>query len=72
MDDPNGPETEEDGIRAEALRRLKVRQLSSVREANAGPERSLDNAEEYLAWAITYGMRTQAGSVGEPGKPAED
>lgn len=26
--DPNGPETEEDGIRAEALRRLKVRRLS--------------------------------------------
>lgn len=25
MDDPNKPETEEDGIRAEALRRLKVR-----------------------------------------------
>lgn len=24
-DDPNRPETEEDGIRAEALRRLKVR-----------------------------------------------
>jgi hypothetical protein len=27
-DDPNRPETEEDGIRAEALRRLKVRLLS--------------------------------------------
>jgi hypothetical protein len=26
-DDPNRPETEEDGIRAEALRRLRVRQM---------------------------------------------
>jgi hypothetical protein len=30
MDDLNRPETEEDGIRAEALRRLKVRQLLQV------------------------------------------
>lgn len=27
MDDPNKPETEEDGIRAEVLRRLKVRRM---------------------------------------------
>lgn len=27
MDDPNRPETEQDGIRAEALRRLKVRRM---------------------------------------------
>ena len=26
-DDPNRPETEEDGIRAETIRRLRVRQL---------------------------------------------
>jgi len=30
MDDPNRPETEEDGIRAEALRRSRVRLLSLV------------------------------------------
>lgn len=30
MDDPNRAETEEDGIRAEALRRSKVRLLSRV------------------------------------------
>ena len=29
--DPNAPETEQDGIQAEALRRLKVRQLSKAR-----------------------------------------
>jgi hypothetical protein len=31
--DPNAPETEEDGIRAEALRRLKVRRLSTEAKA---------------------------------------
>ena len=30
--DPNAPETEEDGIRAEALRRLKVHQLFKGRQ----------------------------------------
>ena len=30
--DPNAPESEEDGLRAEALRRLKVRQLSKGRQ----------------------------------------
>jgi hypothetical protein len=30
-DDPNRPETEEDGIRAEALRRLRVLRLSDPR-----------------------------------------
>ena len=33
MDDPNRLETEEDGIRAEALRRLKVRRLSQTQPA---------------------------------------
>ena len=33
MDNPNQPETEEDGIRAEALRRLKVRQLFKAQPA---------------------------------------
>jgi len=30
--DPNAPETEEDGIRAESLRRLKVRQMFKSRD----------------------------------------
>lgn len=33
VDDPNRPETEQDGIRAEALRRLKVRQLLKAQPA---------------------------------------
>ena len=32
--DPNAPETEEDGIRAEALRRLKVQQLFKGRKVD--------------------------------------
>ena len=32
--DPNAPETEEDGIRAEALRRLKVQQLFKGRQVD--------------------------------------
>lgn len=31
--DPNRPETEQDGMRAEALRRLKVRQLLKAQPA---------------------------------------
>jgi hypothetical protein len=30
--DPNGPETEEDAIRAEALRRLQVRRMFKARQ----------------------------------------
>lgn len=33
MDDLNKPETEQDGMRAEALRRLRVRQLLKARQA---------------------------------------
>jgi hypothetical protein len=33
--DPNGPETEEDGIRAEAIRRLKVRRMVEGARARA-------------------------------------
>lgn len=33
MYDPNKPETEKDGMRAEALRRLRVRRLLKARQA---------------------------------------
>jgi hypothetical protein len=54
-DDPNSPETEEDGIRAEALRRLRVRLLSkglldptrplSLSQNNMPPTTAMTEAE---------------------------
>lgn len=42
MDDPNRPETEEDGIRAEALRRLRVRRLfkAAAPSQNSSPSQN--------------------------------
>jgi hypothetical protein len=37
-DDPNRPETEEDGIRAEAIRREQVRRLTVPRESTVQPD----------------------------------
>jgi len=72
MDDPNRPESEQDGIRAEAQRRMRVRRLSAVKKVDAAPENSLDKVEEYLAWAISRGMRSQVGSAEKPSKSTED
>ena len=64
-DDPNRPETEEDGIRAGALRREKARRAAAGRSTTTfpdlgpAPENSLENAENYLAWAAAHGLRGQ-------------
>ena len=59
--DPNGPETEEDGVRAGALRVLKMRHQSQVlRERSRALSQSHSNVPEPSETLINRGSREQS------------